>query len=295
MMKIAHINNIAGIGSIIAGEQCNLGYQADVFVFNDTIFRQFGGIKVNYKFPISRWKLFRKLNEYDVWHYHYPYGSLKKNLERRNYGKIYLKHYHGDDLRGRHDDDYCLVSTPDLLSYAPNAIWLPIPLNTKNTNLTVQNRQPNSKLRIAHYAYYKMYQSNDYYSEVLNYVEKAGKCEIVKVLHLTHRETLEVISTCDIVLGKIIPKIGWFGKFELEGMALGKPVIAYVSEELYSKYRPPIYRTTKDSFKNDLEDLIQDTNIQEKLSKQGPEYVKEHHSPEKIIRVLERAYLEKRF
>ena len=33
------------------------------------------------------------------------------------------------------------------------------------------------------------------------------------------------ISTCDIVVGKILPSIGWIGKFELEAMALGKPVM----------------------------------------------------------------------
>ena len=39
------------------------------------------------------------------------------------------------------------------------------------------------------------------------------------------------MAKCDIVVGKILPEVGWFGKFELEGMALGKPVIAYVSDE----------------------------------------------------------------
>ncbi len=121
-MKIAHINNTSGIASIIAEQQRREGHEVDVFVFNDTIFKQFGGSKLNYWSPLDRWKLFRKLRGYDVWHYHYPYGSLKRSLEKRNSDKIYLKHYHGNDLRDRHEGDFCLVSTPDLLKYAPNGI-----------------------------------------------------------------------------------------------------------------------------------------------------------------------------
>ena len=43
---------------------------------------------------------------------------------------------------------------------------------------------------------------------------------------MPHLLALNKMSECDIIIGKILPNIGWFGKFELEGMALGKPVIA---------------------------------------------------------------------
>ena len=101
-MKIAHINNTSGIASILSTFQKKQGHEVDVFVFNKLILNQFGGIMINYKSPLARWNLLRKLQrEYDIWHYHYPYGSLKRSLEGRNKGKTYLKHYHGDDIRGK--------------------------------------------------------------------------------------------------------------------------------------------------------------------------------------------------
>jgi hypothetical protein len=42
----------------------------------------------------------------------------------------------------------------------------------------------------------------------------------------------------------------WFSAFELEGMVLEK--LDIVSNKLYEKYKPPIYRTTKDTFEKDL-------------------------------------------
>jgi hypothetical protein len=76
-MKIAHINNISGIGSDLSQAQILQGHLSDVYVFNPKIYNQFGGTMINYRSPFSRWKVFRKLKEYDIWHYHYPYGSLK--------------------------------------------------------------------------------------------------------------------------------------------------------------------------------------------------------------------------
>jgi hypothetical protein len=287
-MKIAHINNTAGIGSIIADQQKIQGHISDVFVFNDTVHRQFGGNKLNYWSPLDRWKLFRQLREYDVWHYHYPYGSLKRRLEKRNTNKIYLKHYHGNDLRGRQEKDFCLVSTPDLLKFAPNGKWLPTPIDFKEIEKTLEMSkiQENRVIKVAHYPYYENYSGIDHYSNALSTLQKEMMCEVVKILHQPHLETLRILATCDIVIGKILPDIGWFGKFELEGMALGKPVIAYVSEELYDLYKPPIYRTKKDTLKKDLETLIGDSFERDRLSKEGTQYVKKNHIVEYITKTL---------
>jgi hypothetical protein len=206
-----------------------------------------------------------------------------------------LKHYHGDDLRGKHENDFCLVSTPDLLQYAPNSKWLPIAIDVDKIELiSKKNQQKNSSgiIRVAHYPHYEMYDlgNGDYYTDTLTQLQKENRCEIVRILHFSHVQTLETIATCDIVIGKILPNIGWFGKFELEGMALGKAVIAYVSDELYEKYKPPIYRTTKDTFKYDLENLIGNNIERDRLAKEGHDYIKRYHAVESIAKIVQEYY-----
>lgn len=293
-MRIAHVNNTAGIASILSKHQRFLGNKADVFVFNKYLYRQFGGEKVNFYFPLSRWKFFKKLKTYDVWHYHYPYGSLRKGLENRKENRIYLKHYHGDDLRGKYDSDFCLVSTPDLLEFAPYGEWFPTPLdleslayNPQNFNVLSSSKKP----IVAHYPHYRLYQKyEDLYSNTLQQLQKEGKCEIVTIFDIPRSEVLKILSSCDLVVGKILPQIGWFGKFELESMALGKPVVAYVNTELFQRYKPPIYNTTKDTFKSDLESILSDIEEQHKLSKAGRLYVEKYHSANNLLRQLDRAY-----
>lgn len=307
-MRIAHINNISGIASTISEYQrTRQNYKSDVFVFNKIIHKQFGGKMINYWSPLSVWKLLRELKKnYDIWHYHYPYGSLKKQLEKKNKGKIYLKHYHGDDIRGKTDTDFCLVSTPDLLKYTPNGKWLPNPINfseidknrvnnNTNTTLTSNDASTNTKESriklVVHYPYYKNHSSYDnFYADVLNRIQKENKCKVIEVLNYSHIKTLQIISSADIVVGKIMPNVGWFGKFELEGMALGKPVIAYVSDELFENYKPPIYRTTRNTFKKDLENLLENEMEQSRLGTVGNTYVRKIHSIENIIPVLDKYY-----
>ena len=56
--------------------------------------------------------------------------------------------------------------------------------------------------------------------------------------------------------------MGWFRTFELAGILLEKLDIAYVIKELYEKYKPPIYRTTKDTFEKDLVNLLEEEKRQ---------------------------------
>ena len=73
-------------------------------------------------------------------------------------------------------------------------------------------------------------------------------------------------------------------------MSLGKPIITYVSDELYDKYKPPVYRTTKDTFENDLVTLINDQLERSKLSRAGLEYVRKYHSTKQVVNTLEKYY-----
>ena len=73
-------------------------------------------------------------------------------------------------------------------------------------------------------------------------------------------------------------------------MALNKPVIAYVSDYLYEKYKPPIYRTTKSTFKKDLISLIENEEESARIAKLGYDYVRKNHSIENISRIVKECY-----
>ncbi len=294
-MKIVHINNTAGIASLLAWQQKNMGHTAEVFTFNSATQRQFGGKKFIYRWPLSRWNFYNSINKFDVWHYHYPYGSLKRNLEKRKHHKPILKHYHGDDLRGLVDIDFCLVSTPDLLRFAPNGKWLPNPIDIEGMNSMLTEVSFETKLLKVLY-YPKVYESGIHSRElqikrsILARLESEEKLTLISILDLPHKKALNQIAKSDIVVGKILPVMGWIGRIELEAMALGKPVIAQVSDELYERYKPPVFRTSEKTFQSDLEYLLEDTNTRGKLVRSGLIYVKENHSVNSVCNSLDKYY-----
>jgi hypothetical protein len=293
-MKIAHIGNTAGIPSTIALEQSKRGHIVDVFTFDDLTEKMFGGSRINYNSYFEKFWFHRKLNSYEIWHYHYPHGTLKKNLEKQRKKAKLLKHYHGSDIRteGTIDNDFCLVSTPDLLKFTPNGIWLPNPLDLDLINkFKISNSDGNGPLRIAHYPYYEINrQLPDNYSQVFSSLASLTNCTFTKISGIAHSDALKMISESDIVVGKIMPEMGWFSTFELEGMALKKPIIAYISDELYEKYKPPVFRTSIATFKQGLLSLIEDENVRRELGSAGFEYVKKYHSCDKIVNVLDNCY-----
>ena len=151
------------------------------------------------------------------------------------------------------------------------------------------------KINIAHYPFYKIQKKNrpdveKNISEILNDVSKKYNCEIVNILKLPYNVAIAKLSQCDIVIGKILNKIGLIGKLELEGMFLGKSVIAYISDHLYDKYKPPVYRTASKTFIQDLETLIEDYSIRKKLANEGLIFVKSNHSKQYVMSLLDKYY-----
>ncbi len=293
-MRIAHIGNTAGTASKLALEQSKRGHIADIFVFDDLTKTMFGGHRINYNSRLAKFNFHRKLGSYDIWHYHYPFGTLKNNLEKKK-GKIkLLKHYHGSDLRrtATIDKDFCIVATPDLLKFVPNGKWLPNPIDLNHIRqFRLNSLNSGRPIRIAHYPYYEINrQHHDNYNEVLSKLLKLNHCTLTKIIGVTHVEALRMIAESDLVMGKIMPEVGWFGTFELEGMALGKPVIAHVSDELYDKHKPPIFRTRIETLERDLLNLIEDKEERVELGLKGSEYVSKYHSFDTVVNNLDEYY-----
>jgi hypothetical protein len=56
-MRIAHINNVAGVSSSLAKYQRKRGHESDVFIFDRTIHNQFGGNQISYRWNLQRKKV----------------------------------------------------------------------------------------------------------------------------------------------------------------------------------------------------------------------------------------------
>lgn len=113
-----------------------------------------------------------------------------------------------------------------------------------------------------------------------------------KVLeNITHKETLAQMQQADIVIDQLI--LGAFGTTTIEAMALGKPVVCHISDNLRESLppEPPIINATPDTIMKVLETLLQNSDLN-RLGMQSRLYVEQYHDADRIAQDLKSIYIE---
>ena len=148
-MRILHVHDCAGVGALLVKLLNDAGLDAELIVresidrFGIERFYMVRGARVRLLSDSPKKFVFRILNiarKFDVLHLH-SLDKVVPILKIAYPGKRVILHYHGSDIRDAWHArrkywsraDAILVSTPDLLSGAPEvATWLPNPVDTEH-------------------------------------------------------------------------------------------------------------------------------------------------------------------
>lgn len=141
-MKILHVNDIAGVSSLLVQGLRRRGFEADSIMRRPHPYG-FPHITVlKSSAPEFLFRVLKSSQSYDIVHTHAlsyrPFFNVDifalKALKRK-----VIVHLHGTEIRNSHNRlstraaleicDQVLISTLDLLPYRPDAIWLPVPLD----------------------------------------------------------------------------------------------------------------------------------------------------------------------
>lgn len=111
-----------------------------------------------------------------------------------------------------------------------------------------------------------------------NIREKGIEFKYEKITDLRYEDALERYKKSDIILDQLL--VGAYGSFAVEGMALGKPVICYLIEEVKEKHFAdcPIWNANIDNIEEKLTHLILDSDLRVELGKRGMDYVNKYHN-----------------
>lgn len=318
MDSILHIGSIAGVPQELSAAQRRLGQRSDVLSFE---FYDFG-YRTDFHYPIkldyssrrsicisNPINLMRKMplllpiaRNYDLLHFHYSSGlpfGLDFPLWRLLKKKVVM-HHHGTDIRNKGEHwlysrlaQQIFVSTPDLLEWSKDAIWLPNPLNLERyPYVGVRNQHPNEpdSIKILHAPSKRWLKGTEHVLSAIKKLKNEGyNIELILIENTPHDEALTYYKQADIVVDQLL--IGWYGMLAQECMALGKPVCVYLREDLQG-YMPtqPMLNTTADNISKNLKMLIEDPSLRVELGKLGRRYVQEVHSSDKIACKLMNLY-----
>jgi hypothetical protein len=116
--------------------------------------------------------------------------------------------------------------------------------------------------------------------------------ELKVITGMRHDEAVQWYRRADIIVDQLL--IGWYGVLTLEGLAMGKPVVVYVREDLFDRFTPriPIQNAPPGKLKEALRELIADPRRRRELAAAGPDFVRDVHDVRKIAAMLRDIYAE---
>ena len=122
--------------------------------------------------------------------------------------------------------------------------------------------------------------------------EESLPVELVIVERTPREEARRIYERADVIAADFL--LGGYAYFAIEGMALGKPVIAYLRPETAIHHpewaHAPIVNARPDELTDRLRELVLDAKLRTDLGRRGPEYVRRFHSLDAVGEQLSGIY-----
>jgi len=187
------------------------------------------------------------------------------------------------------------ITTPDLKFFIPSAEITPQRISLNDWKISSFNRLSKikslkSRVVIFHASNNRQAKGTRYIIKTINRLEGEGAhiCfELVE--NIQHNQIKKFFNIADICIDQMLS--GWYGMFSVEAMAVNKPVICYLNEDLFP-FVPwsediPILNADTDNLYDKLKWLIENPKERERIGKMGRTFVEKWHNPkiiaEKII------------
>jgi len=130
----------------------------------------------------------------------------------------------------------------------------------------------------------------EYILQAIDKLKQKHQFDFLILENISHEKAKEKMSMADIVIDQLI--LGAFGTITLEGMALGKPVVCYISDDLNQALpsENPIVNANPDTIHQELEKLIVDSALRNECGKKSRLYVEKYHDADQIAFQIKEIY-----
>jgi glycosyltransferase involved in cell wall biosynthesis len=235
--------------------------------------------------------LARLLPRTDVFHFYFGLTLVPKSIQfplLRATGRRSVMHFLGSDIRGRPPGDLAwarragarVVGSYDALRWVPDAEVVPPGIDLS----AFEPVPPSDRARpvVLHAPSDRRRKGTQHVVDACASLDV--ELEIVEGLH--HAEARERYRRADIVVDQL--NSGWYGRFAIEAMALGKPVLAFLHEEAARGTEDafgapvPIVATTKETLAADLRRLVGEPAERRRIGAASRAYVERVHDADLV-------------
>jgi glycosyltransferase involved in cell wall biosynthesis len=286
-------NDAARLISQVAGEFNVLHYHALPVFFNlsfdarcgfDLLVAKLKGAKVFYHWRGTEIRMPSLFKEHSAYHYVDENPGLvfdKFNDKRRRSYRDYVQSI----------CDGVFVADAELLTYVPDALVVPRVIDLNEWDVSTRIRD--GRVRIVHAPSRRGVKGTEAVLKAVEVLKEKGlPIDFFLVEGMTHAEAREAYASADIIVDQL--RIGWYGVLAVEGMALGKPVVTFIRDDL----RPFLGDTAPVAIANPrnigqvLERLVSDEEWRNDVGRQGRAYVEKVHDVDRVVKELAEIYRE---
>ncbi|WBB52064.1 glycosyltransferase [Verrucosispora sp. WMMD573] len=168
------------------------------------------------------------------------------------------------------------VTTPDLLVDLPAATWAPLVVDVEAwaCDRPVMER---SRPLVLHAPSKRWTKGTDRILPIVQAMHDKGLIELRLAEGVTWSEMRSLVQSSDIVLDQFTS--GSFGTFAVEAMSAGKPVVAYLSDQVIKTVGGdlPIVNADPSNLGEVLESLLDDREATVKIALASAEYARTYH------------------
>jgi glycosyltransferase involved in cell wall biosynthesis len=227
----------------------------------------------------------------DIFHFYFGLTLIPKSVQfplLKLLRKKSVFHYLGTDIRGKSPEqlaygkraDAQVVGSYDATRWVPEARVIPPGLDL--SEFTPVPPTDNPRPLVVHAPSNREKKGTRFVLEACDQLP----VDLDIVEGVPHEEARARYARADIVVDQL--NAGWHGVFALESMALGKPVVTYLKEDVVEKsaegfgIRIPIVPATKETLVEALRPLVEQPALRREIGAQSRTYVEHVHGIDRI-------------
>ena len=242
---------------------------------------------------LVQWRaLARLLPRTDVFHFYFGLTLVPKRLQfpiLTATRKKSVFHYLGSDIRRKTREELAfgkradaeVVGSYDALRWVPEAEVIPPGIDTAAIEPAFPDPARTRPL-IVHAPSNRRHKGTEHVVAACEGLD----ADLDLVEGVPHRQAFERYRGADIVIDQL--NAGWYGVFAIEAMALGKPVLTFLRDDAVDRtehafgVRVPIVRTTKETLRASVEQLVADPALRRRIGGESRAYVEQVHGIETV-------------
>jgi hypothetical protein len=235
--------------------------------------------------------LARLLPETDIFHFYFGLTLVPKSVQfhiLRWAGKKSVHHFLGSDIREKTATELAFASAADarLVGNYDDRRWMEgAEVVLPGVDLSAHRPQPPSartRPLIVHAPSNRAAKGTE---EVIRACQRLP-VDLELIEGLPNEQARERYKAADIIVDQL--KVGWYGVFAIEAMALGKPVVCYLHDDALRRtedafgVRVPIVNATPDTLTERLRPLVESTAERRRIGAASRAYVERLHDVDQI-------------